>query len=126
MSTNPRFRKLVEEAKNHIKEITLDELAARMTSYAQKPLLIDVRETEEFSAGHAPGALHLSRGTLEGRIEAAVPDVTAPVVLYCASGNRSAFAAESLQRMGYTNVVSLGGGFGAWLKTGSPVVRGMP
>ncbi len=123
MSTNPRFKKLVAEAKGRIREITVDELTSLAASAATKPVLIDVRESEEFAAGHAPGALHLSRGTLEGKIEAAVPDVTTPVVLYCASGNRSAFAAESLQKMGYTNVASLIGGFGAWLKAGRPVKK---
>ena len=123
MSANPRFKKLVAEAKGHIREITVDELTSLAGAAATKPILIDVRETEEFSAGHAAGALHLSRGTLEGRIEAAVPDTSTPVVLYCASGNRSAFSAESLQKMGYTNVASLIGGFGAWLKAGRPVEK---
>ena len=123
MSTNPRFQKLVAEAKRRIKEITVDELAAQAAPGEEKPILIDVRESEEFAAGHAPGALHLSRGTLEGKIEAAVPDTATPVVLYCAGGNRSAFAAENLQKMGYTRVVSLIGGFGAWLKAGRPVEK---
>jgi len=123
MSTNPRFKKLVAEAKGRIREITVAELTSLAASAATKPVLIDVRETEEFVAGHAPGALHLSRGTLEGKIEAVVPDVTTAVVLSCASGNRSAFAAESLQKMGYTNVASLIGGFGAWLKAGLPVEK---
>ncbi|MFA6287900.1 MAG: rhodanese-like domain-containing protein [Opitutaceae bacterium] len=123
MSTNPRFKKLVAETKGHIREIKVDELTSLEASAVTKPILIDVREVEEFSAGHAADALHLSRGTLEGKIEAAVPDVNTPVVLYCASGNRSAFAAESLQKMGYTNVASLIGGFGAWLKAGRPVEK---
>lgn len=123
MSTNPRFKKLVAEAKGHIREITVAELTSLEASDVTKPILIDVRESEEFAAGHAAGALHLSRGTLEGKIEATVPDVTTAVVLYCASGNRSAFAAESLQKMGYTNVASLIGGFGAWLKADRPVEK---
>ena len=126
MSANPRFQKLVAEAKGRIREITVDELVAQTSAGAEKPLLIDVREVEEFAAGHVPGALHLSRGTLEGKIEAAASDVSTPVVLYCASGNRSAFAAESLQKMGYANVASLAGGFGAWLKAGRPVERAAP
>lgn len=123
MSANPRFQKLVAEAKGRIKEITVDELAVRMAPGAERPILIDVRECAEFDGGHVPGALHLSRGTLEGKIEAAVPDVSTSVVLYCASGNRSAFAAESLQKMGYAHVTSLAGGMGAWLKAGRPVER---
>ena len=126
MSANPRFQKLVAEAKGRITEITVDELATQTAPGEREPVLIDVREAEEFSVGHAPGALHLSRGTLEGRIEAAVPEVTTPIVLYCAGGNRSAFAAESLGKMGYTRVSSLIGGFGAWLKAGRPVERGAP
>ncbi len=121
MSTNPRFQKLAAEAKGRIREITVDELTSLAASAATKPILIDVREAEEFAVGHAAGALRLSRGTLEGKIEAMVPDAGTPVVLYCASGNRSAFAAESLQKMGYTNVASLIGGFGAWAKAGHPV-----
>ena len=123
MSTNPRFQKLVTEAKGRITEITVNDLATRGISGASGPILIDVREAEEFAAGHAPGALHLSRGILEGKIEAVVPDVTTPIVLYCAGGNRSAFATESLNKMGYTRVVSLIGGFGAWLKAGRPVEK---
>lgn len=123
MSANLRFQKLVAEAKGRIKEITVDELAARTASGVEKPILIDVRESGEFADGHVPGALHLSRGILEGRIEAAVPGVTTSVVLYCASGNRSAFATESLQKMGYANVTSLAGGMGAWLKAGRPVEK---
>lgn len=118
-----RFQKLAAETKRHITEIDLDGYDQRRASKADAPLLIDVRETEEFAAGHAPEAIHMSRGTLESKIEAVAPDLNAPIVCICAGGNRSAFAAESLQKMGYTNVASLIGGFGVWLKAGRPVVK---
>ena len=83
--------------------------------------LIDVRETEEFSSAHAAGAKHLSRGVIELKIEEAAPDLAAPIVCYCGGGSRSALVAESLQRMGYSNVASLAGGFKAWKDAGLPV-----
>lgn len=82
---------------------------------------MDVREIEEFARDHAAGALHLSRGVLELRIEQHVPEVTTPVLCYCGGGSRSALAAESLQKMGYTNVASVAGGFKAWRNANLPV-----
>ncbi len=120
MST--RFQTLVAEAKARITEIDLDAYR-RQAASPHPPLLIDVRDAGEFSAGRPPRALHLSRGTLEGKIEAVVPDLHTPVVLICAGGNRSALAAESLQRLGYTRVASLIGGFGAWQQAGLPVEK---
>lgn len=117
-----RFQKLAADTKTRITEIDLATYKKQATS-PKPPLFIDVRDAEEFAAGHAPEAIHLSRGTLEGKIEGVVPDVNTPIVLSCAGGNRSAFAAESLQKMGYTNVASLIGGFGAWVKAGQPVVK---
>lgn len=122
MNTPTRFQKLAAEAKTRITEIDLDTYKQQAAS-ARPPLLIDVRDAEEFAAGHAPGAIHLSRGTLEGQIEGVAPDADTPIVCTCAGGNRSALAAESLQKMGYTRVASLIGGFGAWAKAGEPVVK---
>jgi rhodanese-related sulfurtransferase len=85
--------------------------------------LIDVRDAEEFSAGHPVGAIHANRGTLEGKIEDIAPDVTSSIVLSCAGGNRSALAAESLWKMGYTHVASLIGGYRAWTQAGEPVEK---
>lgn len=117
-----RFQKLAAETKARITEIDLATYRQQAAS-PTPPLLIDVRDAEEFAAGHPFGAIHLSRGTLEGKIENVVPDLNTPLVVTCAGGNRSAFAAESLQKMGYTAVSSLIGGFGAWVKAGQPVVK---
>ena len=111
MPHGPRFLKLAAEAKARIREVTAEEASREQQAGA---LLVDVREAEEFAKEHAAGAVHLSRGTLELKIEEQAPDPTTPIVCYCGGGSRSALAAESLQRMGYTNVASLAGGFKAW------------
>jgi len=120
MST--RFQKLAADTKTRITEIDIAAYKQQAAS-PTPPLFIDVRDAEEFTAGHPVGAIHASRGTLEGKIEDIAPDVTTPIVLSCAGGNRSAFAAESLQKMGYTNVASLIGGYRAWTQAGEPVTK---
>lgn len=112
------FRELIRKVKTEIREVTAEEAQQA----AQKgALLVDVREADEWAQGHAPGALHIPRGFLEIRIEESAKDKNAKVVLYCAGGTRSAFAARSLQELGYTDVVSLTGGFGRWKEAGLPV-----
>jgi molybdopterin/thiamine biosynthesis adenylyltransferase/rhodanese-related sulfurtransferase len=112
------FRELIRKVKTEIREVTAEEAQQA----AQKgALLVDVREADEWAQGHAPGALHIPRGFLEIRIEESAKDKDAKVVLYCAGGTRSAFAARSLQELGYTDVVSLTGGFGRWKEAGLPV-----
>ncbi len=118
-----RFDALVAEARREVTEIAPAELAARLAR-PRPPLLVDVREDSEWAAGRLPGAVHMSRGVLERRLEEAAPDPATEVVLYCASGARSALAARSLRRMGYTRVSSLAGGYRAWTKAGRPVVGG--
>ena len=113
------FQELVAESKGRIAEVTAAETIAKQASGAAL-VLIDVREDREWNLGHAAGAVHMSRGTIESKIDAAVPR-DAQVVLYCASGNRSALSAESLVAMGYSNVVSLAGGFRAWVDAGGEV-----
>ena len=108
-----RFLRLVAEAKTRIPEVTPVELRAELAA-GEQPVLIDIRESEEYVRDAIPGARHLARGVLESHIEEAVPDPTTSVVLYCAGGNRSALAADNLQKMGYTKVRSLAGGFEAW------------
>lgn len=108
-----RFQRLVEEAKARIVEVTPDDLRTEL-SLGGRLLLIDIREAEEHARGAIAGACHVPRGVLEGRIEQLAPDLAAPIVLYCAGGNRSALSADSLRRMGYSRVRSLAGGFGAW------------
>jgi len=112
-----RFKQLAEDAKTRVKEVSAAEAGKQQ---AQGAVLVDVRESEEFAAGHAKDAIHLSKGVIELRIEDAVPNVATPIVLYCGGGSRSALAAESLQKMGYTNVASMAGGFRAWTNEGLP------
>ena len=110
---------LIAEAKGRITETTAGETIARMAQGAPV-VLVDVREDREWNVGHAAGAQHMSRGTLESKIDGAVPR-DADVVLYCAGGNRSALAAVNLQEMGFTNVKSMIGGFRAWVDAGGAV-----
>lgn len=110
---------LIREAKSRIREVTVQELAAALDG-PDAPVLLDVREPQETNLGRLPGALVLARGNLETKIEALIPR-EAKVVIYCASGNRSAFAADTMQQMGYADVASLAGGWNAWLRIGGPV-----
>ncbi|MCU0646367.1 MAG: rhodanese-like domain-containing protein [Gemmatimonadaceae bacterium] len=107
---------LIAEAKSKIREVTVADVQA-LTASGTAFALVDVREGNEWQMGHIPGAVHLSRGTLEGAIEARVPREQ-PIVLYCASGNRSALAAVNLQEMGYASVSSMAGGIKAWVAAG--------
>lgn len=116
------YQALVQEAKSRIKEIKTDELKQLQES-KQPFVLIDVREESEWNAGHAVGALHVSRGVLERDIEKKVADKGAKVVLYCGSGGRSALAADTLQKLGYTNVTSLAGGIRDYTQAGLPVEK---
>ncbi len=119
---NSTFQDQIQEAKSRIKEMSPEQYQA-LASSKEKFTLIDVREDSEWAGGRAAGALHISRGTLEKNIESAVPRKNARVILYCHSGNRSALAADTLQKMGYSNVYSLAGGFAAYQKLGLPVEK---
>ena len=116
-----RFLKLAADAKTRITEITP---AAAATQQATGAVVIDVREEKEFTAAHIPAAVHLSRGVLESQIETLAPNLATPIICYCSGGNRGALAAESLQKMGYTNVVSVAGGLNGWLAAALPVSNG--
>ncbi len=107
------FRELLKSVKSRVREVDIRELDHARRG-PDKPIIIDVREQDEIEQGMIPGAIHIPRGYLELRIEERVPDRDVPIVLHCAGGTRSALAAETLQQMGYTNVASLKGGFGAW------------
>jgi rhodanese-related sulfurtransferase len=120
MKHSEGFLKLVDKAKTRIREISVEETRARMASGAP-PRLIDVREDNEWSEGHAQGAEHLGKGIIERDIEEAVPDKREELILYCGGGYRSALAADALERMGYTNVYSMAGGWKAWKAAGAPV-----
>lgn len=108
------FLSLVNDAKSRIKEIDIDELNALIANN-DNMMLIDVREDSEWDAGNIPNAIHLSKGIIERDIEKVMPDKNAQIILYCGGGYRSALAADNIQKMGYTDVYSLIGGYGAWV-----------
>ncbi len=114
MPLKKTFQQLCDEAKTRIRETTPDEVAARLADPGWGGVLIDVREQDEFRAGHLPGARGIGRGILEYHIADEVPDTEREIVLYCRGGNRSALAADALRQMGYTNVYSMRGGFRTW------------
>jgi rhodanese-related sulfurtransferase len=118
-----RFLQIVNDAKKRVHEVSVDEVKQRLDR-GQKFLLVDVREESEWAKDHLPGAVHLGRGIIERDIEERVPDLNATMVLYCGGGFRSALAADNLQKMGYTNVLSMDGGIRGWREKGLPLTRG--
>ena len=120
MKHSEGFLKLVNDAKSRIREVTVDETRQRILS-DNGVRLIDVREDNEWEAGHAAGSAHLGKGIIERDIEATVPDKTTEVILYCGGGYRSALAADVLQQMGYTKVFSMAGGWKAWKDSGAQI-----
>ena len=121
MHHSPRFLALVDDARARIRETDVTTVAERLRR-GDAFLLVDTREESEWARGHLPGAVHLGKGILERDVEARVPDLDTEIVLYCGGGYRSALAADALQRMGYTNVASMDGGFRGWKAAGHPVV----
>lgn len=119
----PRFLQIVNEARARVKELAVDDVKAMMDK-GEKFLLIDVREESEFARDHLPGAVHLGKGVIERDIEMQVPDTGAKLVLYCGGGFRSALAADNLQKMGYTNVISMDGGIRVWREKQYPLTGG--
>src|SRR5689334_15138634 len=117
---SPRFLQLVQDAKARVQELTVDEVKAKLDR-GEKFHLVDVREESEFAKDHIPGAVHLGKGTIERDIEERIPDTGAEIVLYCGGGFRSALAADNLQKMGYTNVWSMDGGYRGWKEQGHPL-----
>jgi len=120
---SPRFLKIVEDTKQRVREVTIDEVKAKFDR-GEKFLLIDVREESEFGADHLPGAVHLGKGIIERDIEERVPDQKTLMVLYCGGGFRSALAADNLQKMGYTQVLSMDGGIRGWREKGFALTKG--
>ena len=120
MKHSEGFLKLVDDAKSRVREVTVAETQAR-TQQNREAKLIDVREDNEWEAAHAAGAIHLGKGIIERDIEATVPDRNAELILYCGGGYRSALAADVLQKMGYTNVFSMAGGWKAWKEAGGEI-----
>ncbi|HEV8048710.1 MAG TPA: rhodanese-like domain-containing protein [Terriglobales bacterium] len=119
---SPGFLQIVEDVKKRIRETTIDDVKAKLDR-GEKFLLIDVREESEYAADHLPGAMHLGKGVIERDVEARVPDRNAPLVLYCGGGFRSALAADNLQKMGYTNVLSMDGGVRGWREKGFDLTK---
>jgi rhodanese-related sulfurtransferase len=122
MAHAQRFLALVNDAKKRIKETNVADVKRRLDA-GEKFILIDVREESEWGRGHLPGAIHLAKGVIERDIEQRVPDTAAKLILYCGGGFRSALSADNLQKMGYTNVESMDGGWKGWLDAGLPTQK---
>jgi rhodanese-related sulfurtransferase len=119
---SPRFLQLVLNSRKRIKELTVDQVKAKLDR-GEKFHLVDVREESEFAKDHVPGARHLGKGVIERDVEERLPDTAAEIVLYCGGGFRSALAADNLQKMGYTNVISMDGGIRGWREKGYPLTK---
>src|SRR5581483_9245324 len=115
----PNYRELLQQIKSEIDEVDVTQ-ARDLLAADDRPLIVDVRELDEWTEGRIPGAIHIPRGNLESRSEQAAPDRAHPILVYCAAGNRSAFATKSLEELGYENVVSLAGGYTDWKRSGLP------
>jgi rhodanese-related sulfurtransferase len=122
MAHAEQFLKLVNEAKKKVKETNVADVKRRQDG-GEKFVLVDVREDNEWAAGHLPGAVHLGKGIIERDIEKTVTDTGAKLILYCGGGFRSALAADNLQKMGYTNVESMDGGWKGWVGAGLPTEK---
>ena len=123
MQHSPRFLQIVDDARKRVHETTVDEIKAKLDR-GEEFMLVDVREESEFAKDHLPGAIHLGKGVIERDIETRVPDLSTLMVLYCGGGYRSALAADNLQKMGYTNVLSMDGGVRGWREKGYPFTKG--
>lgn len=122
MKHSEGFIKIVNDAKSRIRECDIHEVHRRLERGEQFHF-VDVREDNEWAKGHATGAIHIGRGVIERDIEGLIPDKSADIVLYCGGGYRSALAADNLQKMGYSNVSSMDGGYRAWKEAGYPITE---
>jgi len=123
MTHAPKFLALVNDAKKRVKETNVADVKRRMDA-GERITLIDVREESEWANGHLPGAVHLGKGIIERDIEQRIPTTDTKLILYCGGGFRSALAADNLQKMGYSNVESMDGGWKGWLAAGYPTKKG--
>jgi len=121
MTHGPGYQRLVGEARPRVRQVSVEEFLTWLQA-GERYILIDVREDSEWALGHLPGAHHIARGILERDIEQAIPERDAPILLYCGGDHRGTLAADGLQQLGYTAVVSLEGGWRAWTERGLPVV----
>jgi rhodanese-related sulfurtransferase len=119
MKHTPGFLAIVSDAKTRVKEMNFQEVKQKVDA-GEKFTLVDEREDNEWARGHLPGAVHLSKGIIERDIETAIPDKSTTIVLYCGGGLRSALAADNLRKMGYTNCISMDGGWRSWTGAGFP------
>ena len=119
----PQFLAIVDDARSRVRECSVADVKDRLAR-GERFMLVDVREDHEWQAGHLPGAVHIGKGVIERDIETKIPDPATEIVLYCGGGFRSALAADNLQKMGYTNVISMDGGFRGWKDAGLPVEQG--
>jgi len=119
---SPRFLGIVNDAKSRVRETNIDQVKHKIDE-GEKFVLVDVREESEFAKDHLPGAVHIGKGVIERDIEARFPDLNTPMVLYCGGGFRSALAADNLQKMGYTNVMSMDGGIRGWREKNYPLTK---
>jgi rhodanese-related sulfurtransferase len=117
---SPQFLKLVQDAKTRVRELTVNDVKAKLDR-RERFHLVDVREDTEWAKDHLPNAIHLGKGVIERDIEQRLPDTSAEVILYCGGGFRSALAADTLQKMGYTNVFSMDGGIREWRENRYPL-----
>ena len=122
MKHSEGFLKVVDDAKSRVREVSVADTQRRMSENSEAKL-IDVREDKEWDAAHAAGAIHLGKGIIERDIETTVPDKNTELILYCGGGYRSALVADSLQKMGYTNVWSMAGGWRAWNEAGGEITK---
>jgi len=122
MAHAPQFLKLVNDAKKRVKETNVADVKRRMDA-GEKFILVDVREESEWARGHLPQAVHLSKGVIERDIEQRLPNTDTKLILYCGGGFRSALVADNLQKMGYSNVESMDGGWKGWLESGFPTAK---
>ena len=122
MAHSSQFLKLVQDAKKNVKETNVADVKRRSDA-GERFLLVDVRQDNEWANGHLPGAVHLGKGIIERDIVQRAPDPSAKLILYCGGGFRSALAAENLQKMGYTNVESMDGGWRGWVEAGLPTAK---
>ena len=122
MSHSPEFIKIVDDAKARVKQTDVPAVLKRLAA-GETLLLVDVREDNEWAKGRIAGSIHLGKGVIERDVEDAIKDKTAEVILYCGGGFRSALSADNLQKMGYRNVLSMDGGWRAWVEAGGPVEK---
>lgn len=122
MDHAPGFLKIVQDSKKRVKETTVLDVKRKMDA-GEAFRLVDCREESEWARGHLPGAIHLCKGVIERDIEKTIPNIHAPIIIYCGGGFRSALAADNLQKMGYSNVVSMDGGWRGWTEAGFPTVK---